>query len=554
MGGKNSKDKGHKGGGGSASSSQPPAAGAAPTPSNKAPRKSASLAVHNQQISESGAASRMVRQIVHVHENTATSPSVYKTYDGIAGRPIGKGGTSNVVRVTHKITKQEYALKIINMHRLTPDKRTQLLREVEIMRSLDHPNIIRIHEVFKTEFTLFIVMEFCTGGELFDDLERCPNMQMPENEVRDHTASILQALSYLHLNGIVHRDLKLENFIFTSKNRDTRALKMIDFGYSRTYLEGTYMTSVVGTAFYIAPEVLSLKYGKEADLWSLGCMVYMMVTGEIPIPGRTDDEVIANVKKTTDKHIKYGTRAGRLVRGLSQEVVDFINVCMTVDPAGRPTAESALDHPWFKAKLSAEEEEKMHRESTVAMEQFGQKISQFKSFGEFKKLALIATSVNLETEALNDLKKQFVAIDTNHTGTITHEEFMKALENTSIPAEELEALFVVVDQDHTGQIKYSEFIAACMDEQMFLDQHALISAFNALDLDGDGTITREELKTLLGPDVNDAALDGLISEADFHNDGVISKEDFIRAMRGQEVLATPVATPNATDPPPAPAF
>lgn len=248
------------------------------------------------------------------------------------------------------------------------------------------------------------------------------------------------------------------------------------------------MTSVVGTAFYIAPEVLSLKYGKEADLWSLGCMVYMMVTGEIPIPGRTDDEVIANVKKTTDKHIKYGTRAGRLVRGLSQEVVDFINVCMTVDPAGRPTAESALDHPWFKAKLSAEEEEKMHRESTVAMEevgyqstnpiltrltecplcvfQFGQKISQFKSFGEFKKLALIATSVNLETEALNDLKKQFVAIDTNHTGTITHEEFMKALENTSIPAEELEALFVVVDQDHTGQIKYSEFIAACMDEQV----------------------------------------------------------------------------------------
>lgn len=102
------------------------------------------------------------------------------------------------------------------------------------MRSLDHPNIIRIHEVFKTEFTLFIVMEFCTGGELFDDLERCPNMQMPENEVRDHTANILQALSYLHLNGIVHRDLKLENFIFTSKNRDTRALKMIDFGYSRT--------------------------------------------------------------------------------------------------------------------------------------------------------------------------------------------------------------------------------------------------------------------------------------------------------------------------------
>ena len=98
------------------------------------------------------------------------------------------------------------------------------------MRSLDHPSIIRIHEVFKTEFTLFIVMEFCTGGELFDELERCEGMRMPEGDVREHCGNILRALAYLHRNGIVHRDLKLENFIFTSKNPDTRELKMIDFG------------------------------------------------------------------------------------------------------------------------------------------------------------------------------------------------------------------------------------------------------------------------------------------------------------------------------------
>eukprot|EP00037_Helgoeca_nana_P023608 m.245689 g.245689 ORF g.245689 m.245689 type:complete len:540 (-) comp26407_c0_seq8:2890-4509(-) len=535
MGQKGSKNRGSKKKG---TDGPPPSAPmpAVPTQPKAQPRKSASLALTDQSIAvDGGAASRMVRQIVHVHENAATSPSVYKMYDGISGRPIGKGGTSNVVKVTHKDTKQEYALKIINMHRLTPDKRTQLLREVEIMRSLDHPSIIRIHEVFKTEFTLFIVMEFCTGGELFDDLERCPNMQMAEAEVRDVSGHILRSLAYLHRNGIVHRDLKLENFIFTSKNKATRELKMIDFGYSRTYLEGTYMTSVVGTAFYIAPEVLSLKYGKEADLWSLGCMIYMMITGEIPIPGRTDEEVIANVKKSKEKHIKYGTRAGRLVRNLSRECVDFINACMTVDPALRPTAESGLDHPWFKATLSAEEQEQLQRESSIAMEEVGQKITQFKSYSEFKKLALIATSVNLQTEQLNALKTQFVAMDTNHTGTITQEEFMTALSSSSIPAEEVESLFVTVDQDQTGQIKYSEFIAACMDEKLFLDQHALISAFNALDLDGDGTITKDELKTLLGDDVSDEALDGLIKGADFHNEGVISKEDFIRAMRGTEV-------------------
>jgi len=176
--------------------------------------------------------------------------------------------------------------------------------------------------------------------------------------------------------------------------------------------------------------------------------------------------------------------------------------------------------------------------------QVGAKITKFRNFSEFKKLALIATSVNLQTEQLTELEKTFVEIDTHHTGTITHEEFMNALESTSIPPAELEELFNSIDQDQSGQIKYSEFIAACMDEKVFLDQHTLISAFNALDLDGDGTITRDELKTLLGDDINDEALDGLMHQADFHNDGVISKEDFIRAMQGQEIIASPVNTPN----------
>lgn len=405
-------------------------------------------------------------------------------------------------------------------------------------RTLDHPNIIRIHEVFKTEFTLYIVMEFCTGGELFDELERCKNMRMSEPEFRDITYKILTALTYLHSNGIAHRDLKLENFIFTSTNKKTRTLKMIDFGYSRTFLEGDVMKSLVGTAFYIAPEVLDANYTQEADLWSLGCMVYMMATGEIPIPGRNDAEVMRNVMKAKERRIKYGTRASRL-HGvhISPECADFINKLMTVDPELRPTAAEALDHAWFNSgsvptPLDIEQDE---QQSDTDLAEATANIKAFRNFGTLKRLALVAISVHLESEALTNLERVFTSMDKDHTGTITHDEFLQGLKKTAIPDSEVEKMFSAVDQDHTGHIKYAEFIAACASEKTLLDQRNLISAFNALDIDGDGTITKAELKKLLGKDVNDAALDKLIAQCDFHKDGMITKEEFIRAMRGEKV-------------------
>jgi calcium-dependent protein kinase len=412
-------------------------------------------------------------------------------------------------------------------------------------RTLDHPNIIRIHEVFKTEFTLYIVMEQCTGGELFDELERCPKMQMPEAEFKDITYKILTALTYLHANGIAHRDLKLENFIFTSKNKSTRTLKMIDFGYSRTFLEGDVMDTLVGTAFYIAPEVLDGAYTQEADLWSLGCMIYMMATGEIPIPGRNDAEVMRNVMKAKERKVQYGSRAVKLGVRLSAECADLINKLMTVDPGSRPTAAAALDHPWFTTStLSTKKLADKETRSNSDIEEACANIRAFRGFSLLKRLASVAISVHLESEGLNNLERIFTSMDKDHTGTLTHDEFRNGLHKTSIPDVEIEKMFSAVDQDHTGHIKYAEFLAACVTKKVMMNKRNLISAFNALDIDGDGTITKSELKQLLGPDVDDAALDNLIAQCDFHKDGVITKEEFIRAMRGEKVgdPAAPVAT------------
>lgn len=148
--------------------------------------------------------------------------------------------------------------------------------------------------------------------------------------------------------------------------------------------------------------------------------------------------------------------------------------------------------------------------------------------------ALLATAFHLDTEQLKSLGDEFAAVDANNSGTITEAELHQALKSR-MSEEEIASVFQALDQDGTRQIKYSEFIAACIDEKTFLQQDMLLSAFNALDINSDGIITKDELHDLLGDGVDSAALDNLISQCDFENNGVINKKGFVRAMRGERV-------------------
>lgn len=178
-------------------------------------------------------------------------------------------------------------------------------------------------------------MELCSGGELFDRLAAQPGSRMQEKTVRQLVIKMLRALHYLHEHGIIHRDLKLENFIFTNKKKNAD-IKLIDFGYSRSYLEGEKMTSLVGTSFYIAPEVVEGEYTKAADLWSFGTIIYMLVTGELPIAGDCDSEILGNVVRLLDHPKKFGAIAN-MVPGvsISPECSDFINQLMEIDTKKR---------------------------------------------------------------------------------------------------------------------------------------------------------------------------------------------------------------------------
>lgn len=163
------------------------------------------------------------------------------------------------------------------------------------MRNLDHPNIIKLYETFEDSRNIYLIMEMCEGGELFDRI--IDKGHFTEVEARAIFLAIMQAINYCHSNGIAHRDLKPENFIFLSKHDDS-PLKVIDFGLSKNFVTDTsVMSTKAGTPYYIAPEVLAGKYDQACDIWSSGVILYILLSGVPPFFGDTDPEILDMVKK-----------------------------------------------------------------------------------------------------------------------------------------------------------------------------------------------------------------------------------------------------------------
>jgi serine/threonine protein kinase len=260
---------------------------------------------------------------------------------------LGKGAFAVVRKCVHKETGVSYALKIIDKGKSTPAPRHRhsraksVMDEVEIMQSLDHPNIIRIHEVFNTTSKLFIIMELLTGGDLMDTLIALHGQLIPEEESRQFVIQMVSALCYLHARDIVHRDLKPENILLTAEN--SGLIKLTDFGMSR--VANNHMQTVCGTPMYLAPEALmSLQgstdgYSKSVDLWSLGIITYILLYGEPPFDDESDVPLLVQVQQ------------GRVVFyddvPVSPTAKDFVQRLLLKDPRDRMTMDQVLAHPWI---------------------------------------------------------------------------------------------------------------------------------------------------------------------------------------------------------------
>ena len=280
---------------------------------------------------------------------------------------LGTGTFSTVRVATHKDTGMQYAVKAINLTNIQPQTLIRLRREIQVLRSLNHKNIIQLYEIFEEDGMLLMIMELCTGGELWHFLQRVeifPNgekfyysprgerIALTEAKVAQLIRGIVEAIQYCHSRGVSHRDLKLENLMLRDDD-DGAEVKLIDFGFSKLFKggnSGNTMFAVLGSPYYVAPEVLrarpptsekpGLGYGCGCDMWSIGVIAYMILCGQAPFDGETDQERLVAVKRGV---FKYPAHAN-----LSREAADFVNALLTINPTKRLTARAALEHPFLQ--------------------------------------------------------------------------------------------------------------------------------------------------------------------------------------------------------------
>jgi len=265
---------------------------------------------------------------------------------------IGKGSYGQVCIASrgepegHRAGKRKkFACKCV-MLRNDPKYIAKLQEEVNVLRELrGHHNVIRLYDVFCVDNELFIITELGRGGDLFHLLTTHPKHGVTESYAAKTVAEMLSAVAFLHSRSICHRDLKLENWVLESGKDVWSSLKLIDFGLSTHFTPGQRLSRVVGSSYYVAPEVLKKSYTEACDLWSLGVIVYMLLSGAPPFYGKNDEAIKASIVQG-----EY-TFPHELFRDVSDEAMAFVSTLLSYNTEYRYTAEQALTHPWLASNL-----------------------------------------------------------------------------------------------------------------------------------------------------------------------------------------------------------
>jgi len=263
------------------------------------------------------------------------------------GRVLGQGSFATVRLATDKSDGSKWAIKVIKRQSLAPDDEAALATEISILERVQHPNIIKLREVYDCPANMYLVMEIMTGGELFDRIVEKEHYS--ESEAAKALVEVVDAIMYCHDRGIVHRDLKPENLLYTSPREDAM-LKLADFGLAQLIQPAEMMHATCGTPSYVAPEVLSKDpkkgYGKEVDMWSIGVILYILLCGFPPFYDE-DNAILFNAIRKGD--FDFPTPYWDNV---SSAAKDLVSKLLVVDPSHRLTAQQTLNHPWLKTASS----------------------------------------------------------------------------------------------------------------------------------------------------------------------------------------------------------
>lgn len=424
---------------------------------------------------------------------------------------LGHGQYGTVREAVRKSnTQSKFAIKSIVKRDLNKHKQI-LKRELEIMTILDHPNIIRLFETYEDELYLHLVLELCTGGDVCERIIERGNFD--ERQAANLIKQLMNAVNYMHINNITHRDLKAENFLYVNKQSDD--VKICDFGMSIRNTRNK-MKSIAGTPYYLAPEVIKGPYTKACDVWSLGVFMYFIITGRHPFKGAD----LESIYEKSSKGIVSINQEN--ITNLSQQGKDFLRRMLEIKPAKRISLKDALKHPWIQQAPES---------STAVPEGVFKSLLEYKAKSKLWQEALKIVVKNLSNNQINSLRQAFISLDSSNSGFITASDLQESMKNYgfNLALEETEEIIKKCSYIESGKINYSEFLVATLNKKALMYEEIMWEAFKIFDKKNSGKINVKDLKLALkeaGCEFSEEEFQELIAEAKLDGNSDIDFNNF----------------------------
>ena len=442
---------------------------------------------------------------------------------------LGQGSFGSVYEAEHIIFKNKVAMKIINKSDNDVDEK-EILNEIDILKKLSHPNIVKIFEFYITKAHYYIVTEYCKDGELFSYIKN----KYSERQLAVLFYQIFSGLWYLHDHKILHRDIKLENIMISGKEKDQSTgeelfwIKIIDFGTAKIFEKNKKEKDVVGSSYYIAPEVLKQNYNEKCDTWSVGIILYMALVGKAPFDGKDDDEIIHKIAKAN-----YNNKDSKLLNH-SPEVRDLLSKLLEKDINKRFSAKEALEHPWFE-KFGGRSLFSNYKKEEV--EPYINNLFKYSFNSKIQQLVIAFLVHNLPSnDSSITILKLFRHFNKSGNCKLTKDELRQGLyeyREIEFVDNYVENLFILLDGDNNGYIEYEEFLRACIDKKLIIKEKYLRFAFKYLDQDGTETLNTQKIikAFVVKPNVIlEAAFNKTLNNVDKDGDGVINYKEFEELM------------------------
>ncbi|XP_075490180.1 LOW QUALITY PROTEIN: calcium-dependent protein kinase 10-like [Primulina tabacum] len=439
----------------------------------------------------------------------------------ILGRELGRGEFGVTYLCTDRETREALACKSISKKKLrTAVDIEDVRREVEIMSSLpEHPSVVKLRATYEDNEAVHLVMELCEGGELFDRI--VARGHYSERAAAGVAKTVAEVVRMCHQNGVVHRDLKPENFLFANK-KENSALKAIDFGLSVFFKPGERFNEIVGSPYYMAPEVLKRNYGPEVDIWSAGVILYILLCGVPPFWAETEQGVaLAILRGVIDFKREPWSQVSESAKNLVRQMLE-------PDPQKRLTAQQVLEHPWIQNAKKAP--------NVPLGDIVRARLKQFSVMNRFKKKALRVIAEHLSVEEVEVMRDMFALMDTDRDGKVSYEELKAGLRKvgSQLAEPEIKLMMDVADVDGNGVLDYGEFVAVTIHLQRMENDEHFRRAFMFFDRDGSGYIELHELQEALVDDSGETdndVINDIMREVDTDKDGQISYDEFVAMMK-----------------------